>query len=653
MEKYIIAPPAGSQTNAIGAKDRPWEEVHAKRYPGLNEYLAESTGYGIVSGCEPSISGLTVKVGAGVIHLADGTRKEIAQTSITLDNADQSNPRIDLVYITSDGTVAKITGTAAASPSAPALPGNGISVCNVTIAAGASTGTVNRVQTIAPNLANYDIVNVKDFGAKGDGVADDTEAIQAAIDSLVDTQAKGAVLIPTGKYVINSKLEIDVAYVSIKANGATIDASNITSGEALHVYGSYYPPFYQSMNCLEGFELIGAGRNTDTIGILFDSSTGSTSHTNYFKLNINKFKTGIVFGSHSYLQNFINCDVSDCKTCVLMPTGYTDYGEKISFFGCTLYNSNNAIEIRNSDGAFFITQTSIDYTQHVATVNAGVLFLTDCHIESRYWGTGEYEGISPFTLANTNGASLTVEGGILLNTAPTVGYSSIIDNQNTNNKVRASFTNVFIHNIKYVDAFSSGNGITKVEGTKSFTITDFPVIVSEKNNLMGNGDFANGTINDRIYIAEDTAAISGESLSGTNIKLTTSNEYAYKGDYSLKATKTYGSGSSAAFEILCPIKPYLLTTFSFMLYTPNGMPNEFWVSASYSKIDGAYRCGKSIGAINLGGQSEFKDGFKRVSIVTANNLAAPSWATHIKVSLNLNKVSSAAIYVDDIVVNQF
>lgn len=87
MGKYIIAPPAGSQTNALGAKDRPWEEVHAKRYPGLNEYLAESTGYGIVSGCEPSISGLTVTVGAGVIHLADGTRKEIASTNVTLDNA--------------------------------------------------------------------------------------------------------------------------------------------------------------------------------------------------------------------------------------------------------------------------------------------------------------------------------------------------------------------------------------------------------------------------------------------------------------------------------------------------------------------------------------------------------------------------------------
>lgn len=202
MEKYIIAPPAGSQTNAIGAKDRPWEEVHAKRYPGLNEYLVESTGYGIVSGCEPSISGLTVKVGAGVIHLADGTRKEIEQTSITLDNADQTNPRIDLVYINADGEVVKVTGTAAASPVVPTLPSGGISVCNVTVAAGATTGTVNRVQTIAPNIANYGIVNVKDFGAVGDGTTDDTAAIQAAIDN-------GYVIyMPAGKYIVSDTIII-------------------------------------------------------------------------------------------------------------------------------------------------------------------------------------------------------------------------------------------------------------------------------------------------------------------------------------------------------------------------------------------------------------------------------------------------------------
>lgn len=203
MEKYIIAPPAGSQTNAIGAKDRPWEEVHAKRYPGLNEYLVESTGYGIVSGCEPTINNLTVTVGAGVVHLSDGTRKELSATNITLNNADGTNPRIDLVYIDSTGAAAKVTGTASATPVVPSVPSGGISVAQVSVAAGASTGTVKRVQTIAPNLANYGVVNVKDFGAVGDGVHDDTAAIQTAI------QTAGVVLFPAGTYIVRNSIPLN------------------------------------------------------------------------------------------------------------------------------------------------------------------------------------------------------------------------------------------------------------------------------------------------------------------------------------------------------------------------------------------------------------------------------------------------------------
>jgi len=126
----------------LGTGEKHWENLYADRIDGINEYLAESTGYGIVSGCTPTISGLTVTVAAGVVHLADGTRKEISATTVTLDAADPTNPRIDLVYIDSTGTVAKITGTAAASPSAPSVPANGISVAQVSVAANANTGTV-------------------------------------------------------------------------------------------------------------------------------------------------------------------------------------------------------------------------------------------------------------------------------------------------------------------------------------------------------------------------------------------------------------------------------------------------------------------------------------------------------------------------------
>lgn len=129
-----------------------------------NLYHAESTGYGIVSGCEPSISGLTVTVGAGVVHLADGTRKEIVQTNITLDNADPTNPRVDLVYIDSTGTVAKITGTAA-SPSAPTLPSGGISVAQVNVSAGATTGTINYKAHVLPVMLESTIGSDKNIYA--------------------------------------------------------------------------------------------------------------------------------------------------------------------------------------------------------------------------------------------------------------------------------------------------------------------------------------------------------------------------------------------------------------------------------------------------------------------------------------------------------
>lgn len=76
----------------------------------LTKALAESTGYGIVSGCEPSINGLTVTVSAGVIHTADGRRVEVPEQSITLDAADATKPRTDVVYLDKYGKIAKLTG---------------------------------------------------------------------------------------------------------------------------------------------------------------------------------------------------------------------------------------------------------------------------------------------------------------------------------------------------------------------------------------------------------------------------------------------------------------------------------------------------------------------------------------------------------------
>lgn len=55
-------------------------------------------------------------------------------------------------------------------------------------------------------LGDNSILNVKDFGAKGDGISDDTKAIQNTIDAL--PPYGGPVLIPAGVYIISATLNM-------------------------------------------------------------------------------------------------------------------------------------------------------------------------------------------------------------------------------------------------------------------------------------------------------------------------------------------------------------------------------------------------------------------------------------------------------------
>jgi len=62
----------------------------------------------------------------------------------------------------------------------------------------------SKSQTI--NLVTESAINVRDFGAVGDGVTDDRAAIQSAIDALEVSADKNALYFPEGQYALNSYL---------------------------------------------------------------------------------------------------------------------------------------------------------------------------------------------------------------------------------------------------------------------------------------------------------------------------------------------------------------------------------------------------------------------------------------------------------------
>jgi hypothetical protein len=74
------------------------------------------------------------------------------------------------------------------------------------------------------SLINGPVGNVKDFGAKGDGVTNDTAALQAAITSICN--AEGILLFPPGVYKISAPLTFPNKSFVIRGSGPT--ATNIS-----------------------------------------------------------------------------------------------------------------------------------------------------------------------------------------------------------------------------------------------------------------------------------------------------------------------------------------------------------------------------------------------------------------------------------------
>lgn len=79
-----------------------------------------------------------------------------------------------------------------------------------------------------------DVLNVKDFGAKGDGSTDDTAAIQAAIDYAVAT-GRRSVYFPAGTYIVTSPLHAQVETGTTTVGGST--KSRYTYGMGLTLRG--------------------------------------------------------------------------------------------------------------------------------------------------------------------------------------------------------------------------------------------------------------------------------------------------------------------------------------------------------------------------------------------------------------------------------
>ena len=150
------------------------------------------------------------------------------------------------------------------------------------------------------------VINVKDFGAIGDGISDDTNSIQNALNS-VGTDGKSVVWFPRGTYICNGALvNSDTVIVGYGASLKTVTANNIMRNNSDGTSGGY-----------------SANSNIRIIGL--DFSSNNTYNCTLLTFG-HCFDVSIIDCSFHDISGWHMIEINGCRNVVIDRCTFYNYG---------------------------------------------------------------------------------------------------------------------------------------------------------------------------------------------------------------------------------------------------------------------------------------------------------------------------------------
>jgi len=208
------------------------------------------------------------------------------------------------------------------------------------------------------------VVNVLDFGAKGDGTTDDTAAIQAAINSLATTSSAsatggGTVYIPAGKFRITSTIKIghNITLLGNGAGGYPFIGVNSKMSEISADFGA----------TVNQWAIDSATYMTATgLAVAYDAWVNASIDTAYNSLHNVAIKNLVIRDANESLQTnvpwgairLVGCPNAIIENISIAGFGIgvqlnTSFGTSISkittitnYYGLLCYNANNNIYVQ-------------------------------------------------------------------------------------------------------------------------------------------------------------------------------------------------------------------------------------------------------------------------------------------------------------------
>lgn len=233
------------------------------------------------------------------------------------------------------------------------------------------------------------VFNVKGFGAKGDGLSDDTVAIQRALTAA--SIAGGTVYFPPGVYLISAPLVVLAAVTLVGGNyGGVTSGSSDTLGSVLKASSAALTAFLDLSNGTHaqvlGLRFLATNAANTTVGIHDDSAAADSSdlvvirdcHFRYFGGNALNWQGGVL----DFSYNQIRINNNGTGHCLHLHHGASD--------ATICFNGIGSTDEVNGDGIFMDGAT--DGSQH-CTIMGNLIFncryginLTNASINNRIIG---------------------------------------------------------------------------------------------------------------------------------------------------------------------------------------------------------------------------------------------------------------------------
>ncbi|HFV9295192.1 TPA: hypothetical protein ACIAIE_005089 [Serratia fonticola] len=466
---------------------------------------------------------------------------------------------------------------------------------------------------------------------------------------------------------VSEKTDIDLAFVTLvgHADGTVIDATGIPDVE-----GNYFIRFYNSRildvgnlpnlggTRMSGLLVRGPGRNSKVVARLFHSPEGSLGGFSMGAVTISEFGRGDVYQQNSYCISHFGTQIYRSGVHIDMPSGFSNYGENISYFGGTIATSAG-IGVRNNNinGEVYLSGVSIDYVGRVLEANAGLIIVQGGHHE--FNNKHNPLRLVPYFCGKEQSASIVMRDvtimGFIKETLP---VDAVVESTKGGGGIY--FYCCKLMNLRTKDdSFKVGEGYFSavdsrfLNGNGNFSVS---VQQTQVENQLTDGDFSSDLNADWMICNSNDANLTELAVDHDNYTLQYIKLIDYK-ERALQLTKVTDSEKPASLFAIIPARRLQNYTYSLKIKGDDKAVGEVVVAAYFASVvffnmEGVPNIKKRIqhGSSRLIDISLRNNDWSRV-IQSPLKFQVPEWATHYMLVINISDMKAGSILLSDAMIS--